>query len=771
VKPARLAVIALWLLGLAACSAWLARNLSVDAELTVFLPPSTTPAQRLLVEQLRDGVASRLILVAIGDGSALELAGASKELARRLRQSGLFSFVNNGDPTAFSREREILSANRYLLSPAVDAKRFSTAALQAAIEENLELLASPAGPFVRHTLAADPTGELRQLAGLIAPQDGPSLQHGVWFTRDASRALLVAETRAAGFDVDAQKRAIAFMREAFAAALPGTGRLELSGPGVFASQMRDTIHAESWRLSLLASVLVILILTIAFRSFALVAACALPVVTGLLVGVTAVAMGFGTVHGITLAFGATLIGEAVDYPSYLFANAAPGEPLDATLSRMGHTLRLAVLTTLLGASAMAFSSFEGLAQLGMLTIAGVLAAGLTTTWVLPRLVAPRATERKLVAMNVPSLLPRLLKFVRWPAVALAAAALVFVVSRQERIWDDDLANLSPISESAKSLDRRLRNELGAPDVRYLVLARANDREAALERSESLAGWLGRAVAGGRIAGFEVPSAYLPSRRTQESRRSALPEVKTLAESLSAALKDSNFRQDAFAPFLESVARARSGPLLDTESLSGSLLGLKVSALLVENRDGWTAVAPLRGVQMPERLAAEAARADYEFLDLKEESNRLVNAYRNESLKFFALGLLGIAVFLALSLRSLARAARVLLPVLAAAVLDVALLLLMGRTLSLFNLVALLLVVGVGLNYALFFERPQEGVAERVRTRLSVTVCATTTLSVFGCLMLSQTPVLRSIGETVFFGCLLSVLFCAALSSPYARGRA
>ena len=69
--------------------------------------------------------------------------------------------------------------------------------------------------------------------------------------------------------------------------------------------------------------LVLLILAAAYRSIAAVAVCALPAATGLVVGIGAVALGFGAVHGITLAFGATLIGESVDYPSYLFNNAAP----------------------------------------------------------------------------------------------------------------------------------------------------------------------------------------------------------------------------------------------------------------------------------------------------------------------------------------------------------------------------------------------------------------------------------------------------------------
>jgi predicted exporter len=122
------------------------------------------------------------------------------------------------------------------------------------------------------------------------------------------------------------------------------------------------------------------------------------------------------------------------------------------------------------------------------------------------------------------------------------------------------------------------------------------------------------------------------------------------------------------------------------------------------------------------------------------------------------------------LRSLREAARVLAPVLAALVIDVAILLLWGKRLSLFNLVALLLVVGIGLNYALFFNRPAANPDERQRTLLSLVVCGATTLSAFGCLALSQTPVLHAIGVTVTVGTILSFVMSAALSQNPMRPR-
>jgi len=76
--------VALWITGLALCVVIVART-SFTADMTAFLPRSPTPAQQVLVEQLRDGVVSRLILVGIEGAPTETLAATSKALAARLR--------------------------------------------------------------------------------------------------------------------------------------------------------------------------------------------------------------------------------------------------------------------------------------------------------------------------------------------------------------------------------------------------------------------------------------------------------------------------------------------------------------------------------------------------------------------------------------------------------------------------------------------------------------------------------------------------------------
>ncbi|HSD41270.1 MAG TPA: hypothetical protein VLD36_05330 [Burkholderiales bacterium] len=760
------AIVALWIAGAVAC-AWIAVRATYTADLTAFLPKSVTPAQQLLIAQLRDGIAARLVLIGLEGADDPALAATSRALAERLRAIDRFAYVANGAGGLAKRDRDVLLEHRYQLSPGVDAARFTAAGLRAALERTLELLASPAGTLVRPTLARDPTGELAALLAAHADRAQPATRQGVWFDTERRRALLTAETRAPGYDLDAQAALQAEIAAAFAAVRTDPAmRLVLSGPSVFAVQSRAAIERDAWRLALVAGIGVAVVLYAAYRRAALVAFGALPVMTGLLAGVAAVATAFGPVHGITLGFGATLIGEAADYSTYLFAQRARGETLAGTAARVWPTLRLAVLTTMFGALAMLFSSFTGLAQLGLLTFAGALAAGVVTRYGLPALVPGRWSRTDPPPVLAPAALGRLARAVRKLAalvpVALLAGAAVLAL-RHATLWENDLANLNPIPEAEKARDGEMRDALGAPDVRNLLVVAGASREAVLQRFEELEPALAQLVARGAIRGYDTPARYLPSAAAQRARQAVLPERAELSQRLAVAMQGLPFREDLFAPFLEDVERARGAPPVEARDLDGTLWGLAARALLVELDGRWAGLAPLSGVSDARALAGLDPAMS--LLDLKAESDAMVTAYRDQSLALAGLGVLVIAAVLILGLRSARAVIDVMLPVLAAIVVTAAALAAAGTRLSLLHLVAALLVLGIGTNYSLFFSRFAPDDDERLRNAYSVLVAAATTLIAFGALATSGTAILQAIGTTVALGAALSLAFAAAWSQP------
>ena len=195
-----------WLLGVLVCGLIVART-TIVTDITAFLPGPATREQAMLAEQLRDGVAARVILIGIEAASAEQKEAAarrSQQVATTLRADPRFAFVANGDPAMFAAERDRLFDARYLLSAQVTPQRFSVEGLRTAANELEALLRSSAAPLVKPTAARDLTGELLSVAAALRPARSPASAHGVWFDSTGNTALLLATTRAPGFDVDAQ---------------------------------------------------------------------------------------------------------------------------------------------------------------------------------------------------------------------------------------------------------------------------------------------------------------------------------------------------------------------------------------------------------------------------------------------------------------------------------------------------------------------------------------------------------------------------------------
>jgi predicted exporter len=766
---ARWLVLAIWVLALAALGAFALQRLRIGSDLRSFMPPPQTPEQKLLMEQVGDGPGSRLLLLAIGGAPEARLAELSRGLADALRSDASgFEQVFNGafDPAALD---DALLPYRYLLSPTLDAQALDADYLAAQLQQRMEDLASPAAALLKPLLPRDPTLETLALAERWSPPKPPAVRDGVWFS-SGGEALLLAQTRAAGFDPAAQGAALATLQGAFDA-LPerGAATLTISGPGYFTVLINAKTRAEADRLGAISTVGFIALLLLAYRSLATLLLAALPVVSGGLAGLAALALGFGQAHGITLAFGFTLLGVAQEYPIRLLSHRRAGEDAVASARALWPLLATAIVSAAIAYLAFFASGVAGLQQLAVFTIAGLLVAGLTTRYLLPRVLPARF--RDVADSPVLAAAARWLDRVpqpRWlPWLLLLAAALV-LWRAPGPLWQNDLSALTPVPQDLLLRDAKLRGELGAPDVRYLLVLRADDADGVLALSQTLEPGFADLVRRGALDAAELPSRYLPSAATQRARQAKLPERAALEAALQRAQADLPFRADLFAPFLDDVERARSLPPLDPERFARSPFGARLASMLVRRDGAWLGLATLSGVHDAAAVSAlaESTGGRAHLLDLKAAAESLVVAYRERILGALALALALLAVTVVIALRSVSRAWHVLAPMSLATVLVFVVERAAGVSLSLFHLVALTLAAGLGLHYALFFERPVADAAEARRTLHATLVCVLSALLVFGLQAWSSLPVLRAIGLTVALG--VGFHFC--LSVLMARSR-
>jgi len=742
------------------------------ADLSTFLPAAPDAEQRVLTEQLQGGLPTRTLLVGIEGGDASQRAAASRALAAGLRASGQFAQVQNGELSSLAAVGSWVFEHRYLLSPAVRPDHFSATGLRDAIDESLSLLGTPAGATVKRLLDSDPTGETQRIAELSISGGGPRMEQGVWVSRDGTRALLMLVSRAEGSDLEAQAHVLALVRQLFAADATGL-TLRLTGAPLFAVESRAQIESEVRTLAIAGSVLLGALLLVAFGSVRAVGAVTLPVASGVLAGIATVSLVFGHVHGITLGFGVTLIGEAVDYAIYYLIQARAAAPEGwRHWQRLGWpTVRLGLLTSLCGFAALALSGFPSLAQLGVFSMSGLVAAALTTRFVLPVLLPDGAPGRGLrgglgrQAQRLARQLPRL----RRTVTGLGVAALAWLVWQAGPLWQAELSSLSPISSDALALDTSLRGDLSASDAGALVIVQGADAETTLQRAEAAAGRLDALVADGRLLGYDSVTRLLPSLATQAQRRAALPTADALSRRLAAATAGGPLPAARLGAFLSDVQAARTQALITPASVQGSPAQALVDALLLPRPDGhWAALLPLHAhgdsVNTAAVAQALAGMPETRVIQIGEELRRLYRHYLQEAQAQTLVGGAAVLLLMAVWLRSGRRLLAVCLPLLMAVLLTFAGLQLLQVPLGILHLVGLLLVAAVGSNYALFFDMLHTGSAPDEDMMTSLVLANLTTVLSFGLIALSGIPALSAIGRVVAPGALLALL----LSAVYAQ---
>lgn len=768
----RVVRLTLWLAALVSAAVWLVFNLHAATDLTAFLPDHPDQHDAVLLDELRDGATTRLILVALqSDAESADtraLAQASKQLAAKLKENPLLRRVNNGQRDDDNPLFALAQSQRYLLSPNDLAQRLSIEGLQAAFQDRLGDLSSVLEMAVKDLLPADPTHETLAVLEAWRPNSEPSRKHGVWFDAAGKQALLVAETVAPGFDLDGQAAAVTAISEAFTGQQAPELTLLMTGPGPFGVQLRDTTQREAQFFSTAAVVVLLVLLWLIYRSIPLLLYGGLPLASGIVAALLAVQLVFEGIHGITLAFGATLLGVAIDYPLHLFSHRRNGQNATSSMQALWPTLRLGVVSTCIAYLTLLLSDFPGLAQLGLFTVVGLLVAALCTRWLLPPLLT---TPRRDSADGVALRWHRVLKRLRLPVVALwgfTGLAVALLAWGQDDLWQNDLAALTPVPAELQLADARLRAELGAAELRHILLIEADSEEALLQASEAAAQRLQALVKTSVLQGFDHPARYLPSQAQQRARQATLPNAADLRERVTLATQGLPFRESLFEPLLADVERARLAPAMSAAFYANTAMAARLQALYKQTDNGWRALLPLQGVSNAQQVEQSVADLpSMRLVDLKGESEAMVAGFRGETLWRIAAASLAILLIAGWGLPR-GRLLRVLLPVLTTVLVEAALFRLFAVPLTLFHLVSLMLVGGIVLDYALFFNRQVSDVAEHARTLHALTVCCVSTLTVFGILALSEIPVLRAIGVTVAMGVLLGYVLCAVTAMGEAR---
>ncbi|MBL1416449.1 MAG: hypothetical protein COB27_006210, partial [Moritella sp.] len=484
-------------------------------------------------------------------------------------------------------------------------------------------------------------------------------------------------------------------------------------------------------------------------------------------GLTAVVTLFNQLHLLTLVFAVTLIGIVIDYCFHAFVSLSVTLSVSSSSNSTGGiksirtALCLGFITTALGYAALIMSPLSLLSQVAVFMIFGLFGALLTVLLLLPYFnLSGNISVTPSVWILTDKLniwLTRLHQQRRLVFVVLSLG-LVSVIVIDDINFNDDIRLLN--SSPAFLIDNEIKMAklMGYQHSQRIVIT-ADDSETLLQRQEVLLARLEKVarLQNSQLQGLTVKSiaSLLPSVAKQQANNELLKDAEqqqVFQQGL--AILGLTDTVDEFKPL--TLAAFNAGPL---QALSEVYIyQYKIS----DGNEKYALWVETSGVALNSELQQWiAAQPDMSIDNKPAEVSAALSHYRQALLLLFAGAILVVTIVLCLRF-GLAQGLLGLLSIVVSAGGALLLTQLTLGHLNIFNLLAVLLILALAIDYVIFY---QEHGLQR-NTVLAITLSAISSALVFGVLALSVTPAVESFGLTVMFGILL-VFLLAPLSAKKA----
>ena len=291
-----------------------------------------------------------------------------------------------------------------------------------------------------------------------------------------------------------------------------------------------------------------------------------------------------------------------------------------------------------------------------------------------------------------------------------------------------------------------------PKTASFKVVKGSSPEQMLQREEQLVRSLNQKVEKGDLKSFQAITEFLPSLKQQATNNEKLSQV--YEYDLPDFMKKLALTTEAFQQ-AKQVFRESTELRITPESWLAGPLRQTHGYLWLGKIDGEYFTAVILGGVSPEWNPAELVNAleGVALIDKTKETSSLFGRYRVLMSWLLVVAYLLIGAVLAVRY-GVAGAIRVLIPPVLSVLLTLSFLGLTNQAINLFHILALLMVLGIGIDYTLFF---RESKGDPRYTFLAITLSAITTLLSFGLLYLSNTAAISGFGLTVLIGIAFSYL--------------
>ena len=725
--------------------------------------------------QQHNGQRDRKVIWLTGAKTSEAAISHARQLKQQLQQSQLFNTILLELPQQkLVQQYQHLFLYRYQL---LDANTQATLQHNPKdlLSQNLETLYSPMGQLTAADLEHDPLLIFSRYFNAQNPVK-LTVEQGIVVLHDKNQywALLLADLKDSHLQLDNLETLLALVNNTKAQMQAVGGDLMVTGMPLFTAYGSDSAKQEISTVGVGSSIGIIILMLLTFRSLRPLLLSFLAISSGLFAALVVSVMVFGKIHIITLVFGASLIGVADDYALHFVCDSFGNKNWKPRfgLRYIFPGLLIGLMTNLLSYAGLVLSPFPGLQQVALFSAVGLLVAWLTVVLLFPLLLTGFVPEHQ----------PAILKLANywqqhWPVWLLKNRRSLFlfmVVIIAGGLWQltpkDDVRLLQSAPDALMKTADKIKKLLPiSPENQFFLVSGSNLNEWH-QNEKQLLKQLKTLIRQNKLLAYQGLSDYWPDEATQNTNYRLL--AKTLYQSglLKKYMADLGFNDKAIKDELKQFSAAKNQTISLPDWLAHADEN-KQNLWLGCESNRCVSIVSLIGINDIAALSSLPNLPGVAWVDQVEQLSAMFARYRIRlSLLLTAAYLL---VFIGLGLKFGWKNALAItsIPVVAALV-SLAMMGWFNQLFSLFNLFALLLVLGIGVDDAIFFfmagaSPDSDSEDKRASTSLAVTLSALTTLLAFGLLAISSTEIVHAFGFTVATG-ILTALLCSPLVGHRAR---
>jgi predicted exporter len=744
----------LWILTLVLFAVFLGWRLSSGLELRTNLMALLPDEQRnpVVEETIKRASreASRQVIFLVGHEDEATARSGASQFSTAMSKTKDFSKVASksagGDAEAFTR---ILRQHAGGLLAITDRDLLQAGQGRQIVQRSLAQVYGGFSLVDGRTLKADPflllpsfLNELPDVLGNLTIKEGYLSVTSNGMTWILVNAVLAEDPMSIRF----HKHLIEAVDKA-EAVLPDGSQLLRSGVVFFAERGAKRALQETSTFGLASLIFVIFLLFAVFRSGGPLLVNVFAIASGVVCASASAVLVFGELHVFTLLFGSSLIGVSVDYGlHYCCERYGTEQQVSRRLRRILPGLILGLATTVLGYLCLVAAPLPGLRQLSVFTVTGLLASFLTVVLLFP--LFDRASNRAM-----PKSLIRIVQFIwhfwdRVPYQWVGAVCLLLVMLPMLLLIrpDDDVRNMQSLDATVLATQKQVSRLTGLmPDSRFLIIS-ATSNEGALIAAENLSAKLDTLIAENKLVAWQGLSQWVPSQMRQAEDRDLI------ADRLDKPYRDAQAKRLGIK---SNQAASKWLPLLP-EHLSGVV---PVTRMMNGEGRHVISLSGLRDLRDGLELASESELLT--FVDPAHDASVLLERYRIRT-QYLLFAAVLLTLLLLVWRYGVVGGFRALVPSAIAMTAALAVSAIAGVPVSLFTYLALILVMAVGQDYAIFCRESDR--THRDTTLLAILMAGSTTVLSFGMLSLSSVTAVHQFGLTMLIGTSVSVLL-----APFASG--